>query len=159
MVDRSQYATECVQPLNQDVFYPCTPTTGPMLHGGNRQYTSHSSFRSFFSAMALLFQCATGQDWKFVMYALEGPDGAKTGIFIYFSSFFFLSNYILANLFIAVILDNFSACLREVSPPCCRGRGRRNASGSSLLCRCPRETLPSAAAVRRRSSRSPRATY
>ena len=29
------------------------------------------------------------------------------------AGFFFLSNYILANLFIAVILDNFSACLRE----------------------------------------------
>eukprot|EP01052_Picozoa_sp_SAG31_P009474 SAG31_NODE_498_length_14861_cov_3.405026_5_plen_485_part_00 len=110
MIDRSQYNDECTNQLAGDVPV-CTPVAGAMLHGGNRQYTSHASFRSFFSATSLLFQCATGQDWKFVMYALG--DDARSGVFIYFASFFFLSNYILANLFIAVILDNFSSCLRE----------------------------------------------
>ena len=42
---------------------------GQMLIGLNRQYTHHASFQSFFSAMCLLWQCATGQDWKFVMCA------------------------------------------------------------------------------------------
>jgi hypothetical protein len=40
---------------------------GQYLMGANRQYTHHSSFRNFGSAMTLLFQCAAGQDWKFVM--------------------------------------------------------------------------------------------
>lgn len=90
---------------------------GQMLMGLNRQYTHHASFHNFPSALKLLFQCATGQDWKFVMYAVSGEPGkpgaiATTGAF-YFISFFFLSNYILLNLFVAVILDNFSASMRE----------------------------------------------
>jgi hypothetical protein len=96
---------------------------GHMLMGANRQYTHHSSFRSFGSAMKLLFQCAAGQDWKFVMYAVGGEPGNQPTegswikgpamAFFYFFSFFFLSNYILLNLFIAVILDNFAASMRE----------------------------------------------
>ena len=90
---------------------------GHMLMGANRQYTHHSSFRSFGSAMTLLFQCAAGQDWKFVAYAMggePGQPGASDGVcFIFFCSFFFLSNYILLNLFIASILDNFAASMRE----------------------------------------------
>ena len=98
---------------------------GQMLMGLNRQYTKHSNFRDFTSALRLLFQCAAGQDWKFIMYAVGGePCGydckddqsfpSTQGLaFVYFCSFFFLSNYILLNLFVAVILDNFSASMRE----------------------------------------------
>ena len=95
----------------------CVLTAGRMLHGSNRQYTGHASFRNFKDALALLFQCAAGQDWKFVMYALSDPvnDVPRGVIFVYFFCFFFFSNYILLNLFVAVILDNFSACLREES--------------------------------------------
>eukprot|EP01043_Picozoa_sp_COSAG02_P015294 COSAG02_NODE_649_length_18914_cov_30.645868_1_plen_1639_part_10 len=96
---------------------------GQMLMGLNRQYTHHSSFRNFKDAMGLLFQCAAGQDCKFVMYAVGGepcgydckdPDNTTYGLaFMYFASFFFFSNYILLNLFVAVILDNFAASMRE----------------------------------------------
>jgi|EP01049_Picozoa_sp_SAG25_P007446 hypothetical protein len=90
---------------------------GQMLMGLNRQYTHHASFHNFPSALKLLFQCATGQDWKFVMYAVSGEPGQPgTSSFngaLYFMSFFFLSNYILLNLFVAVILDNFSTSMRE----------------------------------------------
>jgi hypothetical protein len=48
---------------------------GQMLMGLNRQYTHHAHFHDFASAMKLLFQCATGQDWKFVMYAVGGEPG------------------------------------------------------------------------------------
>lgn len=90
---------------------------GQVLMGANRQYTHHANFHSFPSALQLLFQCATGQDWKFVMYAVGGepgqPGGDAATAFIYFGTFFFFSNYILLNLFVAVILDNFSASMRE----------------------------------------------
>ena len=90
---------------------------GHFLMGLNRQYTHHASFHSFGSAIKLLCQCATGQDWKFVMYAVGGEPGhadAPTSLaFVYFMSFFFLSNYILFNLFVAVILDNFQSSMRE----------------------------------------------
>ena len=96
--------------------------SGQYLFGSNRQYTSHANFKDFVGSLMLLFQCAAGQDWKFVMYAVGGEpssnpiqNGAgQSGIaFLYFFSFFFLSNYILLNLFIAVILDNFAASMRE----------------------------------------------
>ena len=96
---------------------------GQMLMGLNRQYTTHSSFRNFKDSMGLLFQCAAGQDWKFVMYAVGGepcgydckdPESTTHGLaFLYFASFFFFSNYILLNLFVAVILDNFASSMRE----------------------------------------------
>ena len=92
---------------------------GHMLMGTNRQYTHHSSFRNYVDAMKLLFQVASGQDWKFVMYAVAGEpnnlgQAGSPGLgIIFFASFFFLSNYILLNLFIAVILDNFAASMRE----------------------------------------------
>eukprot|EP01043_Picozoa_sp_COSAG02_P112358 COSAG02_NODE_48553_length_333_cov_0.572650_2_plen_88_part_01 len=88
-----------------------------MMMGLNRQYTRHSSFRNFKDALKLLFQCASGQDWKFVMYAVGGEPGnpggggTPTTAFMYFFTFFFFSNYILLNLFIAVILDNFAASM------------------------------------------------
>ena len=92
-------------------------TPGQMLPGSNRQYTHHANFASFGSAMKLLFQVATGQDWKFVMYAVGGepgqPEAKATSAFLFFASFFFFSNYILLNLFVAVILDNFSSSMRE----------------------------------------------
>ena len=90
---------------------------GQMLMGLNRQYTHHANFHDFLSSLKLLFQCATGQDWKFVMYAVGGepgqPGATSSAAFIYFGTFFFFSNYILLNLFVAVILDNFSASMRE----------------------------------------------
>lgn len=90
---------------------------GQVLGGLNRQYTHHASFRDFFSAMRLLLQCSAGQDWKFVMYAVGGepgqPEGMPVGSFLYFMSFLFFSNYVMLNLFIVVILDTFSALMRE----------------------------------------------
>ena len=92
---------------------------GHMMMGLNRQYTHHASFRNFKDALKLLFQCASGQDWKFVMYAVGGEPGNAGGggqttiAFLFFFTFFFFSNYILLNLFIAVILDNFAASMRE----------------------------------------------
>merc|ERR1712196_402340 len=80
------------------------------MGGSNRQYTKHANFANFLSALKLLFQCATGQDWKFVMYAVGGEPGQPGSISSYA---FFFSNYILLNLFVAVILDNFSASMRE----------------------------------------------
>eukprot|EP01047_Picozoa_sp_COSAG01_P026068 COSAG01_NODE_1667_length_9569_cov_30.111404_3_plen_494_part_00 len=90
---------------------------GHMLMGMNRQYTHHSSFRDFFGSLRLLWQCMSGQDWKFVMYAVGGEPNSGAGApriaFLFFFSFYFLANYILLNMFIAVILDNFEASMRE----------------------------------------------
>lgn len=92
---------------------------GQMLMGANRQYTHHASFRNFPAAIKLLVQVCNGQDWKFVMYAVggepgrDGPKSMQITAFLYFFSLFFLSNFILMNLFIAAILDSFSSSMRE----------------------------------------------
>ena len=68
-------------------------------------------------------------------YAVGGepgnPDGFPGLAFVYFASFFFLSNYILLNLFVAVILDNFATCATRAV--CARGR----AGGRHLACSLP----------------------
>ena len=55
--------------------------------------------------------------WCNLRYAVGGepgqPGAKSTPAFLFFASFFFFSNYILLNLFVAVILDNFSSSMRE----------------------------------------------
>ena len=51
-----------------------------------RQYTHHAHFHDFPSALKLLFQCATGQDWKFVMYAVGGEPGQPEGMVSFFTT-------------------------------------------------------------------------
>jgi hypothetical protein len=82
---------------------------------GQMQQTRHSNFQNYPNAMKLLFECSAGKDWKIVMY--EVYDEAPVFCFLYFFSFFFFAVYILTNMFVAVIIDNFSSCLREGSLP------------------------------------------
>jgi len=62
----------------------------------------------------LLFECATGKDWKIVMY--EVYDVVPGFAFPYFFFHYFLCVYILCNLFVAVIIDTFNSAGREL--PC-----------------------------------------
>ena len=64
--------------------------------------------------MKLLFECATGKDWKIVMY--EVYDVVPGFAFPYFFFHYFLCVYILCNLFVAVIIDTFNSAGREL--PC-----------------------------------------
>ena len=71
-----------------------------------------SNFDSFIHSIATIFQVLTGEDWQFIMYdamrcaALDGKffEGAAA---FYFVSLVFLGNYIMLNLFLAIILGNF----------------------------------------------------
>ena len=62
----------------------------------------------------MLFECATGKDWKIVMY--EVYDVVPGFAFPYFFFHYFLCVYILCNLFVAVIIDTFNSAGREL--PC-----------------------------------------
>ncbi|XP_071746366.1 voltage-dependent calcium channel type A subunit alpha-1 isoform X5 [Lepeophtheirus salmonis] len=97
----------------------------------------HNNFRSFFGGLLLLFRCATGEAWPSIMLSCEdGRDcdpralhiNETTGeivdktkkcgsgfTYVYFVSFIFLCSFLMLNLFVAVIMDNFDYLTRDSS--------------------------------------------
>ena len=64
-----------------------------------------SSFVSFPVGMLTMFQCVTGEDWVDIMYA--GMVTQPTIAPIFFISFYILVNFVLLNVIIAIICENF----------------------------------------------------
>uniref|UniRef100_A0A3Q2FT87 Voltage-dependent P/Q-type calcium channel subunit alpha-1A n=1 Tax=Cyprinodon variegatus TaxID=28743 RepID=A0A3Q2FT87_CYPVA len=87
----------------------------------------HNNFRTFIMALMLLFRSATGEAWHEIMLACLGekkcdPDSGNTGkecgsvfAYTYFVSFIFLCSFLMLNLFVAVIMDNFEYLTRDSS--------------------------------------------
>ncbi|OWA50438.1 Voltage-dependent calcium channel type A subunit alpha-1 [Hypsibius exemplaris] len=87
----------------------------------------HSNFRTFFSSLLVLFRCATGEAWQRIMLACVGgmmcdkksdQQGHNCGMdiaYFYFCSFVFLCCFLMLNLFVAVIMDNFDYLTRDSS--------------------------------------------
>uniref|UniRef100_A0A673YDY8 Calcium voltage-gated channel subunit alpha1 E n=1 Tax=Salmo trutta TaxID=8032 RepID=A0A673YDY8_SALTR len=91
----------------------------------------HNNFKTFFGALMLLFRSATGESWQEIMLSCLGgqkcePDplaltsdheehcGTEFAYF-YFVSFIFFSSFLMLNLFVAVIMDNFEYLTRDSS--------------------------------------------
>ncbi|XP_077139980.1 voltage-dependent L-type calcium channel subunit alpha-1F [Ranitomeya variabilis] len=99
-----------------------------MQHG--TQINRNNNFQTFPQAVLLLFRCATGEAWQEIMLAsLPGkrcdsesdfaPEeeftcGSNFAI-VYFISFFMLCAFLIINLFVAVIMDNFDYLTRDWS--------------------------------------------
>ncbi|KAL7742875.1 hypothetical protein ACLKA6_016240 [Drosophila palustris] len=90
--------------------------------------TRHNNFQSFSQGVMLLFRCATGEAWPNIMLAcLKGKacdDDAEKGAgeycgstlaYAYFVSFIFFCSFLMLNLFVAVIMDNFDYLTRDSS--------------------------------------------
>ncbi|KAM9841004.1 voltage-dependent N-type calcium channel subunit alpha-1B [Aulostomus maculatus] len=87
----------------------------------------HNNFQTFFQALTLLFRSATGEAWHEIMLAclsnrpcdeLSGTLGNECGsdfAYFYFVSFIFLCSFLMLNLFVAVIMDNFEYLTRDAS--------------------------------------------
>ncbi|XP_043347322.1 voltage-dependent R-type calcium channel subunit alpha-1E isoform X4 [Dermochelys coriacea] len=92
----------------------------------------HNNFRSFLASLMLLFRSATGEAWQEIMLScLEGkgcePDTTATSgqhenehcgtdlAYVYFVSFIFFCSFLMLNLFVAVIMDNFEYLTRDSS--------------------------------------------
>lgn len=105
----------------------------------------HNNFQNFPQAVILLFRCATGENWQEIMrgclagvecelkpseksmYALKYnkmpyysalQNSKKCGMDLaygYFASFVFFSTFLMLNLFVAVIMDNFDYLTRDAS--------------------------------------------
>ncbi|XP_043941319.1 voltage-dependent R-type calcium channel subunit alpha-1E-like isoform X1 [Protopterus annectens] len=99
----------------------------------NSQINRHNNFRTFFSSLMLLFRSATGEAWQEIMLACLGgkkcePDAQiSSGLtgsvencgtdlaYFYFVSFIFFCSFLMLNLFVAVIMDNFEYLTRDSS--------------------------------------------
>lgn len=67
----------------------------------------NNNFQTFFAALMVLFRCATGEAWQDIMYdCWKEPNGTFVSL-IYFSSFTLICTFLIINLFVAVIMDNF----------------------------------------------------
>ncbi|XP_063795854.1 voltage-dependent R-type calcium channel subunit alpha-1E isoform X3 [Pseudophryne corroboree] len=92
----------------------------------------HNNFRSFFSSLMLLFRSATGEAWQEIMLSCLGnkdcepdttaPSGHSENdrcgtelAYVYFVSFIFFCSFLMLNLFVAVIMDNFEYLTRDSS--------------------------------------------
>ncbi|MGH0175225.1 UNVERIFIED_CONTAM: hypothetical protein FKN15_069801 [Acipenser sinensis] len=87
----------------------------------------HNNFRTFFQALMLLFRSATGEAWHDIMLACLGgkecdvrsgtkePECGSVFAYLYFVSFIFLCSFLMLNLFVAVIMDNFEYLTRDSS--------------------------------------------
>uniref|UniRef100_A0A8C9T2E7 Calcium voltage-gated channel subunit alpha1 E n=1 Tax=Scleropages formosus TaxID=113540 RepID=A0A8C9T2E7_SCLFO len=92
----------------------------------------HNNFKTFFGALMLLFRSATGESWQEIMLSCLGgqdcepdpsieqsPDSNEDCgtdfAYFYFVSFIFFSSFLMLNLFVAVIMDNFEYLTRDSS--------------------------------------------
>ncbi|CAH2316148.1 voltage-dependent L-type calcium channel subunit alpha-1F [Pelobates cultripes] len=105
-------------------------TFGKIAMQDGTQINRNNNFQTFPQAVLLLFRCATGEAWQEIMLAsLPGkrcdiesdfaPDeeftcGSNFAI-VYFISFFMLCAFLIINLFVAVIMDNFDYLTRDWS--------------------------------------------
>uniref|UniRef100_A0A8C8IWG8 Voltage-dependent L-type calcium channel subunit alpha n=1 Tax=Oncorhynchus tshawytscha TaxID=74940 RepID=A0A8C8IWG8_ONCTS len=90
----------------------------------------NNNFQTFPQAVLLLFRCATGEAWQEIMLAcvsgkLCDPESdynpgeemtcGASFAYIYFISFYMLCAFLIINLFVAVIMDNFDYLTRDWS--------------------------------------------
>ncbi|GFS56586.1 voltage-dependent calcium channel type A subunit alpha-1 [Trichonephila inaurata madagascariensis] len=87
----------------------------------------HNNFHTFIQSLMLLFRCATGEAWQAIMLSCikESPCDERSGkgpkecgsnlAYAYFVSFIFFCSFLMLNLFVAVIMDNFDYLTRDSS--------------------------------------------
>uniref|UniRef100_H3DC93 Voltage-dependent L-type calcium channel subunit alpha n=1 Tax=Tetraodon nigroviridis TaxID=99883 RepID=H3DC93_TETNG len=109
--------------IGMQIFGKVALVDGTQIHRNN-------NFQTFPQAVLMLFRCATGEDWQEVMMAsmygkkcdpksevLPGEEytcGSNFAV-IYFLSFYCLCAFLILNLFVAVIMDNFDYLTRDWS--------------------------------------------
>ncbi|XP_060930107.1 voltage-dependent L-type calcium channel subunit alpha-1D [Limanda limanda] len=103
-------------------------TFGKVAIDDDTHINRNCNFQTFFMAVLVLFRCATGEQWQEIMLAAlpgrrcDPESDTEPGeeftcgsnlAYIYFISFFMLCAYLIINLFIAVIMDNFEYLTRD----------------------------------------------
>ncbi|XP_038604664.1 voltage-dependent L-type calcium channel subunit alpha-1S [Tachyglossus aculeatus] len=109
--------------IGMQMFGKIAPVDGTQINRNN-------NFQTFPQAVLLLFRCATGEAWQEILLAcsygkLCDPESdyspgeeytCGTGFaYFYFISFYMLCAFLIINLFVAVIMDNFDYLTRDWS--------------------------------------------
>ncbi|XP_078270772.1 voltage-dependent L-type calcium channel subunit alpha-1D-like isoform X6 [Rhinoraja longicauda] len=105
-------------------------TFGKIALQDHTQINRNNNFQTFFQSVLLLFRCATGEAWQEIMLACmpgrrcdpesdygpgeESTCGSNFAI-VYFITFYMLCAFLIINLFVAVIMDNFDYLTRDWS--------------------------------------------
>ena len=85
--------------------------------------TMRTNFSSFFRSLLSIFQVLTGENWNSVMYIIINNYGF--GSSLYFVSLIVFGNFMLLNLFLAILLQNISENVNE-------GEGEAESDNESL---------------------------
>ena len=72
-----------------------------------RPYRPRHNFDDVYWSIITIFQVLTGENWNEVMY--DGMYATSDALALYFLLLFSIGNYIILNLFLAILLDNFAA--------------------------------------------------
>ncbi|CAH1959849.1 unnamed protein product [Acanthoscelides obtectus] len=100
---------------------------GNIMEQPTESINRHNNFRNFIQGLMLLFRCATGENWPSIMLScVKGkkcdPNSGKKDdecghniAYAYFVSFIFFCSFLMLNLFVAVIMDNFDYLTRDPS--------------------------------------------
>jgi voltage-dependent calcium channel L type alpha-1D len=110
--------------VGMQVFGKIAMQEGTNIHRNN-------NFQTFTQALLVLFRSATGEAWQEIMLSCKkdpsvicddlsddagSPDGCGTDFaYPYFISFFVVCSFLILNLFVAVIMDNFDYLTRDWS--------------------------------------------
>ncbi|RWS32009.1 muscle calcium channel subunit alpha-1-like protein [Leptotrombidium deliense] len=88
------------------------------------QIHRNNNFQSFFQSIVVLFRSATGESWQEIMLTcatgecekgIEEKSCGNSIAYLYFISFYILCSFLIINLFVAVIMDNFDYLTRDWS--------------------------------------------
>jgi hypothetical protein len=83
---------------------------GMQLFGGKFNFPEglpRGNYDSFGSAFITVFQVLTMENWQYIMYDGMRSDAGALISAIYFISWIFIGNFMLLNLFLAILLDSF----------------------------------------------------
>jgi hypothetical protein len=86
---------------------PCASygADGHLVRLGECDVPRHN-FDTFYWAFVTIFQVLTGENWNTVMY--DGMRSTDSAAVLYFLALTIFGNYVVLNLFLAILLDNFS---------------------------------------------------
>ncbi|CAL8071395.1 unnamed protein product [Orchesella dallaii] len=95
---------------------------GKIPLNSDTEINRNNNFQTFPQAVLVLFRSATGEAWQEIMMACQykevGNSTTSAGsdfTFPFFISFYFLCSFLIINLFVAVIMDNFDYLTRDWS--------------------------------------------
>lgn len=104
---------------------------GRIALDSDTQITRNNNFQTFPQSLMVLFRSATGENWQQIMLSCTNRDDVKcdpradpqepSGLcgsdfaYFYFVSFYSICSFLIINLFVAVIMDNFDYLTRDWS--------------------------------------------